>query len=244
MLDRTGGYDPMDAADESAGGALRSALRRARVEAAERADVVVDMRAAELARLELLKEELEPIFAQVPRDVDLFDLGLSQGERPRLFLDMVTFVEMARDKRTYRLMRDGRHGRAVAAESADAEPIVDAVTAYVARRLVERERLLADDDRLSPAAAPVAMGPRLIASETPAPATEAPSDPAAAPAGAARDMPKPAGTKAGATVVHEKRKSGWLRALTILIAFAVGGALGAVVVVGLIIAAARGYIPL
>lgn len=236
MLDRTGGYGPMDDADDGMGGALRLALRRARVEAAERTDVVVDMRAAELARLELLKEDLEPVFAQVPRDVDLFDLGLSQGERPRLFIDMVTFVEMGRDKRTYRLMRDGRHGRAAAAESPDADVIVDAVTAYVARRLVERERLLSDDDRLAPAAAThVATGARLIGADTPAPAASA--------KGADEPRSPPAGTPPP-PAARERKGRGWLRALAILAAFGVGGALGAVVVVGLIIAAARGYIPL
>lgn len=237
MLDRTGGYGPMDDADEGMGGALRLALRRARVEAAERTDVVVDMRAAELARLELLKDDLEPVFAQVPRDVDLFDLGLSQGERPRLFIDMVTFVEMGRDKRSYRLMRDGRHGRAVAAESPDADVIVDAVTAYVARRLVERERLLSDDDRLAPAAAmPAATGHRLIGADTP-PAAGAAGSADAAGSPPAQTPPPPAAAR-------ERKGRGWLRALAILAAFAVGGALGAVVAVGLIIAAARGYIPL
>lgn len=236
MLDRTGGYGPMDDADDGMGGALRLALRRARVEAAERTDVVVDMRAAELARLELLKDDLEPVFAQVPRDVDLFDLGLSQGERPRLFIDMVTFVEMGRDKRTYRLMRDGRHGRAAAAESPDADVIVDAVTAYVARRLVERERLLSDDDRLAPAAAtPVATGARLIGADTPPPA--APAKNADEPRSPSAGTPPP-------PAAREKKGRGWLRVLAILAAFGVGGALGAVVVVGLIIAAARGYIPL
>lgn len=124
---------------------LREALRRARVEAVERTDVVIGLKHAELGRLEALRDALAPVFADLPAEVDIFDIGLVPGERPRLFVDMVAFVEMARDRKTYRFLRDGRHGRAAIAESAEIQPIVDAVTSYVARRLVERERLLADD---------------------------------------------------------------------------------------------------
>lgn len=35
------------------------------------------------------------------------------GLHPRLFIDMVAFGEMARDRRTYRLVQDRRHVRAV-----------------------------------------------------------------------------------------------------------------------------------
>lgn len=236
MLDRPGGYDPSPPADESLSGALRLALRRARVEAAERTDIVIDLRQAELARLQILKEELEPVFAQVPREVDLFDLGLSPGERPRLFIDMVSFVEMGRDKRLYRFMRDGRHGRTVAAESAETDPIVEAVTAYVARRLVERERLLTDDDRIAGVAdAPPPAGlATVVNTGSSNSAAMMPAGQAVAAAPAASAPPRP----------RERKRRGWMRALTILLAFAVGGALGAVVVVGLIVAAARGYIPL
>ena len=43
--------------------ALKDAVREARIEATERTAVVVDLRDAELARLELLNEALEPVFA-------------------------------------------------------------------------------------------------------------------------------------------------------------------------------------
>ena len=233
MLDRPTGHGPNDEADERAAGALLRALRRARVEAAERTDVVVDLRQAEIARLEMLKEELEPVFAQVPRDVDLFDVGLSGGERPRLFIDMVSFVEMARDKRTYRFMRDGRHGRAVAAESDKPDDIVEAITSYVARRLIERERLLADDDRLSSSgAAPTPAAPTSAATTATVERASA-AEPAAAPALAALPAEQPA--RKGRT---------WLRVFAILTAFAFGGALGAAVVIACIIAVAKGYIPI
>jgi hypothetical protein len=126
-------------------GTLKEAVREARIEAAERSAVVIDLRDAEFARLELLNEALDPVFKDIPRDVELFDRGLSRGDVPRLWVDMVAHIEMGRDKRQYRFLLDTRYGRAVLAESYEVPEIVKAVTRYVARRLVERERALADD---------------------------------------------------------------------------------------------------
>jgi hypothetical protein len=121
---------------------LRDALRQARIEAADRTAVVVDLRDAEVARLEILNEALDPLFAQIPEQVDLFDRGISQGDTPRLWIDVVAHVVMGRDKRIYRFVQDTRFGRIVIAESHDASAILDAVTDYVARRMVEREHAL------------------------------------------------------------------------------------------------------
>lgn len=121
---------------------LREALRRARIEAADRTGVVVELRDAEVARLEILNEALDPLFAQVPEKVDLFDRGISQGETPRLWIDVVAHVLMGRDKRIYRFVQDTRFGRIVLAESHDVPVMVDAVTDYVARRLIEREHAM------------------------------------------------------------------------------------------------------
>jgi hypothetical protein len=121
---------------------LRDALRQARIEAADRTGVVVDLRDAEVARLEILNDALEPLFAQIPDRVDLFDRGISQGETPRLWIDVVAHVVMGRDKRIYRFVQDTRFGRIVIAESHEVIVIVDAVTDYVARRMIEREHAL------------------------------------------------------------------------------------------------------
>ena len=121
---------------------LRDALHKARIEAADRTGVVVDLRDAEVARLEILNEALDPLFAQVPEQIDLFDRGISQGETPRLWLDVVAYVVMGRDKRIYRFVQDTRHGRIVLAESHEVPAIVDAVTDYVARRIIEREHAM------------------------------------------------------------------------------------------------------
>lgn len=125
--------------------ALKDAVRDARIDVAERSAVVVDLRDADVARLELLNEALDPLFKDVPANVELFDRGLSRGDVPRLWIDVIAHVEMGRDKRQYRFVQDTRYGRAVLAESYHVPEIVQAVTRYVARRLVERERALADD---------------------------------------------------------------------------------------------------
>ncbi len=124
---------------------LKDAVREARIEAAERSGVVVDLRDADVARLELLNDALDPLFKEIPDDVELFDRGVSKGDVPRLWVDVVTHVEMGRDKRQYRFVQDTRYGRAVLAESYEVPVLVKAITHYVARRLVERERALADD---------------------------------------------------------------------------------------------------
>ena len=124
-----------NAASETRPTRLRDALRQARIEAADRTGVVVELRDAEVARLEILNEALDPLFAQVPEKVDLFDRGVSQGETPRLWIDVVAHIVMGRDKRIYRFVQDTRFGRIVLAESHDVPVIVDAVTDYVARRM-------------------------------------------------------------------------------------------------------------
>jgi hypothetical protein len=132
-----------EAAGEAPPIRLRDALRKARIEAADRTGVVVDLRDAEVARLEILNEALDPLFTQIPDRVDLFDRGISQGDTPRLWIDVVAHILMGRDKRAYRFVQDTRFGRVVIAESHDVPVIVDAVTGYVARRMVEREHALA-----------------------------------------------------------------------------------------------------
>jgi hypothetical protein len=142
-------------AAKSAGPAspLLSAMRVARIEAAERSGVVVDLHDAQLARLEILNEELDRVFAEIAANIDLFDRGLSHGDPPRLWIDMVAHIVMGPDKRLYRFVQDTRLGRRTLAESPHAEVIVKAVTGYVARRIIERERALAAD-AAEPATAP------------------------------------------------------------------------------------------
>jgi len=133
---------------------LRDAIRTARLEAAERSGVIVELRDASLARLSILNELLDPVFAEVPAEhVDMFDRGLMPGETPRLFVDMVAHITLGRDRRTYRFLQDTRAGRRVLAESANPADIAEAVTRYIARRLVAREQAIgagAEPEEIAP----------------------------------------------------------------------------------------------
>ncbi len=125
---------------------LAEAVRAAKIASSQRTDIVVDIREADRARLEIFAEELQPIIDAVPADDDLFDFTLSGGPQPRYWVDGTAQVLMARDRRTYRFVRDTRLGRITLAESGESRVIVDKVTEYVAERMVERDRALAASD--------------------------------------------------------------------------------------------------
>lgn len=137
---------------------LADAIREVKNAAADREDVVVDMREAQRMRLELIAAELAPVFAEVPADVDIFDFAISSGLQPRLWIDAVSHVAMGRDKRSYRFVRDTRMGRVVLAESHDMKPVADQVTRYIAERLIERQRQL--DGGAMPSVAMLARSPQ------------------------------------------------------------------------------------
>ncbi|WP_374831705.1 hypothetical protein [Paenochrobactrum pullorum] len=136
---------------QNSDGALRlaNAMRQAKMAAADRGDSIVDVRQAELARLDLLAADLQPVFDAVPANVDLFDFTVSSGMQPRLWLDATAFVMMCNDRRTYKFVRDSRQGRVVMAQSTDMRRVSEGVTAYIADRLVEREQLLGDSKPVS-----------------------------------------------------------------------------------------------
>ena len=132
----------------------------------------------------------------------MFDAGLVPGDKPRLFIDMLAFVEMARDRRTYRFLQDTRYGRITLIENDHLGPLVEAVTNYVARRLVEREKALASDQTLPP------VPPPLAAPVTPAP-TSTPS-PAPAPiAGTAAAEPEGADVAPRTGQIRIRRPDTW-----------------------------------
>lgn len=123
---------------------LAAALRTARAQDAERTYAINDLRILAMTRLTLLRDALAPVLRQVPDDVDLFDVGLMPGDPPRLFVDMIAFVEIGHD-RHFRLFQNRRHGRVMITEADTVDRAVDAVTAYIARRLIERDKALASD---------------------------------------------------------------------------------------------------
>jgi hypothetical protein len=124
---------------------LKTTIARIRDAEADRNDVVVDMKQAAHARLELLAQDLAPVIADVPQDMDFFDFSLTDGENPRLWIDMTTFVRMGRDRRTYEMVRDTRLGRTLVLETDQRQKVAMAVTDYVAERIVEREQAIEGD---------------------------------------------------------------------------------------------------
>ena len=119
---------------------LTQVLRRTRVELAERSGVVVELRDAELARLELLNDALDPLFKDIPAGIELFDRGISRGDTPRLWIDAIAHVAMGRDKRRYRFVQDTLYGRKVLADSTEIGEMADAVEVFKTNA-VARQRL-------------------------------------------------------------------------------------------------------
>lgn len=143
---------------------LSDAIRDVKNATADRADVVVDLREAHRMRLELLAAELEPVFAEVPKDIDSFDFAISSGLQPRLWIDAVSHVALARDRRTFRFVRDTRIGRVVLAESTDIRRVADQVTRYIAERIVERQQMMEGGAEL---ALPIFAGKQVAEAESP-----------------------------------------------------------------------------
>ncbi len=137
-----------DANDENTGGkvrSLRDTIRQVRTAETERSDVVVELRDAERARLELLADELRSVFDEVPAEDEQFVFTVAAGTPPRLWIDMTAFVVMARDRRTYRFLKDTRLGRTIVLETAKLDDVADTITHYVAERIIERERAIEGD---------------------------------------------------------------------------------------------------
>ncbi len=124
---------------------LKDAIRRVRTAEAERSDVVVELRDAERARLEMLADELKGVFAEVPADDEQFVFTVAPGTPPRLWVDLTAFVTMGRDRRTYRFLKDTRLGRTMILETANLDDMADTITHYVAERIIERERAIEGD---------------------------------------------------------------------------------------------------
>ena len=124
---------------------LTDIVREVKIAAAERSDVVVDMRDADRARLELLAEELQSVIDDIDPADDRFDFGISTGQQPRFWIDAVAHVHMGPDRRLYRVVRDTRLGRVILGEANEVKDAADTVARYVAERVIERERMLSGD---------------------------------------------------------------------------------------------------
>ena len=120
---------------------LREAIRKARLEEAERLDVTADRRDSEIARLELLRSELEPVFAELPSGDDRFNLVLAPSRPARLWIDLFTYAAIDETSGAYLFIRNSESGRRTLYSTASASEMADRITSYVAHEIVRKERL-------------------------------------------------------------------------------------------------------
>ena len=120
---------------------LREAIRKARLEEAEQLDRTADQRDGEIARLELLKSELETVFAELPSHDDRFSLTLVPSRPARLWIDLFTYAAIDDGSGAYLFVRNSENGRRTLFSSTNVTDMADRVTRYVAREVVRRERI-------------------------------------------------------------------------------------------------------
>jgi hypothetical protein len=120
---------------------LHEAIRKARVEEAYRLDEAADLRDGEIARLELMKTELQSVFAELPANDDRFTLSLVPSRPARLWVDLFTYVAIDETSGAYLFIRNSESGRRTLYSAASVGDMADRITTYMAREIVRRERL-------------------------------------------------------------------------------------------------------
>jgi hypothetical protein len=148
---------------------LRDAVRKARIEEAGRLDESADRRDSEMARLELLKAELDSVFAEVPDQDDRFNLALVPSRPARLWIDLFTYAAIEDASDAYVFVRNGENGRKTLFSSTQIGEMADRITSYMAREIVRRERQeaallepLRREDEPAPPAAPANAGTGVV----------------------------------------------------------------------------------
>ncbi|MGD9501800.1 MAG: hypothetical protein AB7V40_04865 [Methyloceanibacter sp.] len=119
---------------------LREAIRKARVDEAERLERSADRRDGEIARLELLKAELETVFAELPHHDDRFNLVLVPSRPARLWIDLFTYAAVDDASGAYLFVRNGESGRRTLFSATNVTDIADRIMRYMAQEIVRRER--------------------------------------------------------------------------------------------------------
>ena len=65
-----------------------------------------------------------------------------QGDPPKLWLDLTSYVMMAPDPRTFRLVQDTRDGHLTLLETKNRAEMLEKVTEFIANRTIIRQREL------------------------------------------------------------------------------------------------------
>lgn len=124
---------------------LANAMNKIRTAHVDRDDVVVEMKHTKVSRLELLRDDLQPVIDDIPYDNEMFDFALVKGDTPRLWIDMTSFVRMGVDGREYEFVKDTRMGRVILGRGSSRKKMGEHITDYIAERMLERERMIEGD---------------------------------------------------------------------------------------------------
>ncbi|MGI9372328.1 MAG: hypothetical protein ACR2OJ_07510 [Hyphomicrobiales bacterium] len=124
-----------------AAGRLDRALRSARMAQADHLNAIFEIRDIQHLRLEALREDLENVIAEKPGAQDVSDLAIEASEPYRLWIDVLSYVIMEPDPRTYRFVQDTEEERQLIFETKDRPEMVKKITEYIAHRMIEQERL-------------------------------------------------------------------------------------------------------
>jgi hypothetical protein len=143
--------------------ALAEAMHRARMQDLQNSDVELDevVSAAPVSsqmRLQALRNRLEALYTAIPQDVQGMDLGVVREDKPRLFLDMLSFVDIREGNHDFRLVQQGRNGEQVLLETKDETALIARITDYIAQRLILRERSMEGIDPVVSGAAHFSRG--------------------------------------------------------------------------------------
>ncbi|WP_421694089.1 hypothetical protein [Aestuariivirga sp.] len=129
---------------------LTDALREARQAEAAHFDASLELRDSKSLRLQILKDELMPTVQASTEAKEMFDLTLLPGDPPKLWVDLISYVVMEPDHRTYRFLQDRQDRREILFESIDREQTAAAIRRHMAHRLVAKERQSAASPQASP----------------------------------------------------------------------------------------------
>ena len=124
---------------------LDTAISQARYAQGMHFDALKDRLDATTLRLEVLRLELDRLIEGREEAEKFIDLKLFAGDRPRLWIDLVTYVVMEPTPRHYRLLRDRSDSSEVLFETDNRAEMVDAITSYIASRIIVREHQLPTD---------------------------------------------------------------------------------------------------
>lgn len=93
-------------------------------------------------RLDALAQSLRSVYAEIPKVAkarqDAFTFALLPGKPPRFWIDLTSFVVMTDGGQYFHFMKDTRDGRVTLFESDSLEDTANAVTDYVAERIVQQ----------------------------------------------------------------------------------------------------------